>query len=160
MKTWSPHVRSIERLAFTLIATSCVAAWGMVEAAPPSTGPVPLTVPKASCGPGDHPETGLQGQVSAALRASGFKGFNCNLELIGQSKGDGANWQSTEFRNGQARVCAYHGTAFSTANRTHVGVPVIDITNATNPTPTGYLQTISMLDPWESLKVNERRQLF
>src|SRR5206468_7144011 len=88
-----------------------------------------------------------------------FHGYNCNLELIGQSKGDGANWQTTEFRNGHARVCAYHGTAFSTVNRTHLGVPVIDITNATNPTPTGYLQTISMLDPWESLKVNERRQL-
>src|SRR6266853_161447 len=60
---------------------------------------IPLTVPKASCGPNDHPETDLQGQVSAAVRAAGFKGFNCNLQLVGQSKGDGANWQSTEFRN-------------------------------------------------------------
>jgi hypothetical protein len=162
METRSPHARSVERLAFTLVAISCIAAWGLVEAAPPSTAPVPLTVPKATCGPGDHPETGLQGQVPAALRATGFKGFNCNLQLIGQSKGDGANWQTTEFRNGQARVCAYHGTAspsVSLPGRTNLGVPVIDVTNPTNPTPTGYLQTISMLDPWESLKVNERRQL-
>src|SRR5712692_7918475 len=124
-----------------------------------SDKPIPLTVPKAVCGPHDNPETALQGQVPAAMRAAGFKGFNCNLELIGQSKGDGANWQTTEFRDGRARICAYHGTAFSTANRTHVGVPVIDVTNANSPTPTGYLQTISMLDPWESLKVNERRKL-
>ena len=62
-------------------------------------GPVPLTVPKARCGPGDHPETALQGQVPAALRAAGFHGFNCNLELIGQSRGDGANWQTTQFRS-------------------------------------------------------------
>ena len=135
-------------------------ALGVVsQAAPPSSGgPVPLTVPKASCGPSDHPETGLQGQVPIGLR-NNFQGFNCNLELIGQSRGDGANWQSAEFSTGNSKVCAYHGTSFATANRTHLGVPVIDITNAGNPTPTGYLQTISMLDPWESLKVNERRKL-
>src|SRR5258708_35923714 len=140
-KTWSAHARSIERLAFTLVAISCVASWGLVEAAPPSTGPAPLTVPKANCGPGDHPETGLQGQVPAALRAAGFKGFNCNLELIGQSKGDGANWQTTEFRDEHGHVCAYHGTSFSTVNRTHLGVPVIEVTDPHDPTPTGYLTT-------------------
>src|ERR1700722_3765990 len=57
----------------------------------------PLSVPKAVCGPEDNPETGLQGQVPAALRASGFKGFNCNLKLIGQSRNDGGNWQSAAF---------------------------------------------------------------
>src|ERR1700741_964338 len=61
-------------------------------------GPIPLTVPKAKCGPNDHPETALQGQVPAALRAAGFKGFNCNLELLGQVRGDGANWQTTQFK--------------------------------------------------------------
>src|SRR6266849_4961145 len=124
--------------------------------------PIPLTVPKAVCGPHDNPETALQGQVPAAMRAAGFTGFNCNLELLGQSKGDGANWQTTEFRSGQSRICAYHGTAApsrSLPGRTHFGVPVIDITEPSAPTPTGYLTTISMLDPWESLKVNERRQL-
>jgi hypothetical protein len=136
-------------------------------------GPAPLTVPKAVCGPGDHPETGLQGQVSAALRATGFKGFNCNLDLVGQSRGDGANWQTAEFQNAGGHgnghdkkkggkddvVCAYHGTAFTTAGRSEVGVPVIDVTDQAHPTPTAYLTTTSMLDPWESLKVNERRQL-
>jgi hypothetical protein len=111
------------------------------------------------CGPGDHPESALQGQVPAYLRAAGFHGFNCNLQLIGQSKGDGANWQTTEFKDRVGHTCGYHGTAFTAANRTHVGVPVVDLTDPTNPTPTGYLTTTSMLDPWESLKVNERRQL-
>ena len=63
--------------------------------------PPPLTVPKATCGRGDHPETALQGQVPASLRAIGFHGFNCNLELVGQVRGDGANWQSDEFREQQ-----------------------------------------------------------
>src|SRR3989449_3857162 len=161
MKTGSPKAPTIERIACTVTVVVCVSIWGLAIAAPPSDGSVPLTVPKATCGPNDHPETGLQGQVPAALRATGFMGFNCNLELIGQSKGDGANWQTTEFREG-ARVCAYHGTASPTLSlpgRTHLGVRVIDMTDPTNPTPTGYLQTTSMLDPWESLKVNERRQL-
>jgi hypothetical protein len=116
------------------------------------------TVPKARCSSQDHPETGLQGQVPAALRASGFKGFNCNLQLVGQVRGDGANWQSTEFKDREHK-CAYHGTSFSTANRTQLGVPVVDVTYPSKPRTTGYLTTSSMLDPWESLKVNERRQL-
>ena len=148
---------------------------------------IPLVVPKAKCGPNDHPETALQGQVPAALRAAGFHGFNCNLELLSQTKIDGANWQSAEFReanqgrddqdgrgdgdrddrgdrNRDDTVCAYHGTAspalsLPTRNPATFGVPVIDITNPRKPVTTGFLQTTSMLDPWESLKVNERRQL-
>jgi hypothetical protein len=141
----------------------------------PPPPPPPLTVPKATCGRRDHVETALQGQVPASLRAIGFQGFNCNLELVGQVRGDGANWQTDEFReqrdafrgyqdrrdhgNRVDHTCAYHGTAFTTVGRTHVGVPVIDITNPSAPVPTSYLTTISMLDPWESLKVNTRREL-
>src|SRR5579871_437272 len=146
-------------------------------------GPAPKTVPKAVCGSEDHPETALQGQVPASLRASGFKGFNCNLRLISQSRGDGANWQTAEYRDRtfsrddddrrdgrrdrgdgfrgdtRTRVCGYHGTAFTTANRTNLGVRVLDLSNPAQPTPTTYLTTTAMLDPWESLKVNERRRL-
>jgi len=139
----------------------------------------PRTVPKAVCGPEDRPETGLQGQVPAALRAAGFQGFNCNLKLIGQSKNDGGNWQTTEFKerrqavsDGEGgdpadkplHVCGYYGSqspALSPKTRDPAtyGVRVVDLTEPRKPTLTGYLQTSSMLDPWESLKVNERRQL-
>jgi hypothetical protein len=146
--------------------------------------PIPLTVPKAKCGPNDHPETALQGQVPAALRATGFNGFSCNLELLGQARGDGANWQTTQFKQrvrghlrhdrddddgdddghdggGKTRVCGYHGTASaarSLPGRTNFGVRALDLTDARNPTITAYLNTPAMHDPWESLKVNERRQ--
>ncbi len=143
-------------LALVVLMASAI---GACSSGGSDEGPIPLTVPKASCGSNDKPESALQGQVPAALRASGFKGFNCNLELAGQSKGDGANWQTTQFKDRAGHTCAYHGTAFTTANRTNRGVPVIDITDPTKPTPTAYLTTVSMLDPWESLKVNERRQL-
>src|SRR5580765_1646595 len=60
-------------------------------------------VPKAVCGPGDKPETGLQGQVPMALRTTAFQGFSCNLQLLGQVKGEGANWQTTEWREGKGK---------------------------------------------------------
>jgi hypothetical protein len=161
---------------------SSIGLLGAEEGRRDSNKPIPLTVPKAVCGPHDKPETALQGQVPAAMRAAGFKGFNCNLELLGQSRGNGANWQTTQFkqrsrdgddddedgdRDGEhdgnrARVCGYHGTAsprLSGVGRTQFGVPVLDLTDLRNPAPTTYLTTTSMLDPWESLKVNERRQL-
>src|SRR5215813_8989982 len=120
-----------------------------------------LVVPKAKCGPNDHPESALQGQVPAALRAApgGFLGFNCNLELVSQQQNDGANWQSAEWRDqghvGQGgdkaqgtpkRVCAYHTSAAPDAgkpnpplprNPAHYGVPINDITDPTKVVTTG-----------------------
>jgi hypothetical protein len=117
------------------------------------------TVAQAHCGENDHPETGLQGQVPAALRASGFQGFNCNLELVGQSRNDGASWQHAWFQDSAGHKCAYYDTSSSTINRTHLGTVVIDVTHASHPTPTEFLTTVSMLDPWESLRTNARRQV-
>jgi hypothetical protein len=129
-------------------------------------GPPPLTVPKvASCGGSDKRESALQGQVPAALRQAGFTGFNCNLELVGQYRGEGGNWSAATFRDKAGRACAYHATAAPTTgagasrNRPTPGVPVIDITNPASPRRTMSLTTQAMLDPWESLRVNERRQL-
>ena len=122
MKLWPLRGRYSTSVRFILLALLCVgvSAFGVGPSGDrdeQEDQAVAVTVPKAVCGPNDHPETALQGQVPAALRASGFQGFNCNLQLVGQSRGDGANWQTTEFRDGR-HVCAYHGTSFSTANRT------------------------------------------
>src|SRR5882724_8976721 len=70
----------------SVVATACLAACSGDDNTPADSGPAPLTVPKVtSCASGDKAEEALQGQVPAALRASGFKGFNCNLTLVGQS---------------------------------------------------------------------------
>ena len=132
---------------------SSIALLGADNGRKDKDGSIPLTVPKAVCGPHDNPETALQGQVPAAMRAAGFKGFNCNLELVGQSRGDGANWQTTQFKqrsrddgddddddgdrdgehgNKHTRICGYHGTASPTRSlpgRTNLGVPVLDLTD-------------------------------
>src|SRR5439155_8507460 len=46
----------------------------------------PASVPKAICGPGDHTESGLQGETTVQERFSGDseRAYNCNLELVGQ----------------------------------------------------------------------------
>ena len=174
---------SIFRAAFlgTVLTgvTTGIVVLGLASATQAFADQASFVVPKAKCGPNDHPESALQGQVPASLRngPGGFKGFNCNLELISQQKNDGANWQSAEWRDqghvgpggdkaqGKPKVvCAYHTSQSPslsppTRNPAHYGVPINDITDPKKVVTTGFLQTTSMLDPWESLKVNERRQL-
>jgi hypothetical protein len=164
-------------IGFTALAAVCLSSTLPVALADEDSGGIQV-VPRAVCGAEDNPETGLQGQVPAALRAAGFKGFNCNLKLIGQSRNDGGNWQSAEFKEkrqagagqeeqgdaGTARTCGYYGSqspALSSKSRDPAtyGTRVVDLSDPKEPTLTGYLQTSAMLDPWESLKVNERRQL-
>ena len=149
----------------TAAALSCMASAALVGCGsgdddPEDPGPVPLTVPKvASCASGDKPETALQGQVPAALRAAGFGGFNCNLTLVGQHQGEGGNWSSATFTDGAGRTCAYYATAVPNANRQNPGVPVIDMSNRSAPMRIASLTTPAMTDPWESLRVNDRRQI-
>ena len=75
---------------------------------PSAARPKAATVPKATCGPLDRPETGLQGQTPLADRQSGAttQAYNCNLEKVGQFEGEGASWQLTWFDD-----CAYYDTA-------------------------------------------------
>lgn len=112
-------------------------------------------VPKATCGATDRVEPGLQGQTSLADRQSGASetAYNCNLELVGQYQGQGAEWQLTWFND-----CAYYGT-YNNAQQTTLGTVVLDVSNPASPQVTTHLQSRAMIDPWESLKVNEPRKL-
>jgi hypothetical protein len=125
-----------------------------------STRNTSATVAKAtSCAPGSNPETALQGQVPAALRASGFGGFNCNLTLVGQEAGEGGNWSAAKYTDKNNRTCAYHATAVPNATRQNPGVPVIDITDPAHPVRTASLTTPAMTDPWESLRIHNARKI-
>ena len=108
-------------------------------------------VPEAECGPGDRPETDLQGRVPPAERAIGFGGFECNVDLIGQYLGQGAGIQLASYDH-----CAYYHT--ENADGT-AGVVAVDVSDPTAPVATAFLTEAGVSDPWESLKVHARRGL-
>jgi len=119
-------------------------------------------VPKAVCGASDHTESGLQGQTTSAERAvvnghtDSERGYNCNLELVGQFRGEGAFSQ-----NGPAyfKHCAYMSTE-NDPDQSRPGVVVIDVSDPRHPVATAYLDdTPAGLNPHENVKVNQARGL-
>ncbi len=121
-------------------------------------------VPRATCRPEDRPEQGLQGQVSLVERVAGYSGSSCNLDLVSQYEGEGASWMHAAYKD-----CAYYGQAYAVtaisspdtprATLLRPGTVVMDVRDSTAPRDVGRLTTISMLDPWEALKVNTARGL-
>jgi hypothetical protein len=111
-------------------------------------------VARATCGPGSQPEpaNALQGEVTAADRDSGrsLKPYTCNLALVGNDPGPGTSWQHTWYDH-----CAYYDTKMSSG----LGVQVIDASDPAKPNTTTTLTSTAMMDPWESLSVNQRRGL-
>jgi hypothetical protein len=118
-------------------------------------------LPHAVCRPtGDRPESGLSGETTAAEIAAGApaQGFKCNTDLVGQYQGEGASWQLAAWQN-----CAYfdqrHPGSPGSSGEANPGVAVIDMTTPGTPTPTTWLNSPAMIDPWESVKVNPARKL-
>ena len=83
-----------------LLCTSIALAQGSGVA---FTGPVP----KAHCGPGDRPESGLQGETTWQERFSGDSklGYNCNLKLVGEYRDlpGRERWSDRVFYNDEKR---------------------------------------------------------
>lgn len=115
-------------------------------------------VPRARCGAGSSVETGLQGQVPKRDRDSGrsARGYRCNLALVGRYPGQGSSWVSPSTGR-----CAYLPQAFPASVATdRRGVQVVDARDERRPRLATTLTSPAFLgDPWESLKVNERRRL-
>ena len=111
-------------------AIATVALLGML----PSNSLFSADVPKAHCGRFDWTESGLQGQTTTWERESGDSegGYNCNLELVGQFRGEGAFSQ-----DGPAFLdqCAYYATENDPLQQ-HPGVVVIDVSDPRHPRPT------------------------
>ena len=145
------------RAILLLVSSPLILTCGSDNDQPAPEAPVPWTkpVPKAQCGTSDRVEPGLQGQTSLADRESGASetAYNCNLELVGQHQGEGAEWQLTWFND-----CAYYGT-YNNAQQQTLGTVVLDVSNPASPQVTTVLQSRAMINPWESLKVNDTRKL-
>ena len=118
----------------------------------------PTAVDVVDCRPGDQVETGIQGEVPLADRKSGrsTKGYNCNIDLIGQYQGQGAGIVSATYGH-----CSYTGSSFPTNFLgPDPGVQVIDVSDPANPRMTDVLSEPAMVGgTWESLKVNKERGL-
>ena len=115
-------------------------------------------VPRASCGAGALPETGLQGQVPLADRESGrsTRGYRCNVQLVSRLQGSGTSWVSA-----QEGSCVYEPQAFpASLAAPHPGVQVLDVRDPAHPVLSTSLTSPAFLtNPWESLKANPRRHL-
>lgn len=124
---------------------------GQLNASARAQAPFEGPVPRAQCGFGAHEETDIQGRVSVNDRDSGrsAEGYWCNIEPIGQA-GEGSSWQMAWYDD-----CAYYGTSYSGGE----GVQVVDVAQPDAPRITTTLTSPAMLDPWESLKVHDERQL-
>ncbi|XVQ09485.1 LVIVD repeat-containing protein [Spirillospora sp. CA-255316] len=147
--------RAAGALALAAITGSLVA--GGAERAAART-PVDTTVPRADCGPGSAPETGLQGQVPLADRESGRskQGYECNLELLSRYQGQGQGTVGASYGH-----CQYLGTILPSAvSAERPGVNVVDMSDPARPRLSDSLLSPATLGgTWETLKVHEGRGL-
>lgn len=149
-----PTVRRLRLLA--VVGAAAAVLLPLAASATAAEGP---TSPKAKCGPGSLPETGLQGEVPLVDQLSGrsMQGYRCNLELVGQYAGNGGAIMMAWYGR-----CAYMATGYSPTDPDYEqkkGVVVIDAANPRSPKETTRLQTPAMLNPWEALKANDRTGL-
>jgi len=130
----------------------------------------PLTpTPRADCGPGSRPETGIQGRVSPDDHASGraAKGFTCNTELVGQyskpnAQGTVGGFKVERYVDGAGHECAYYDTTLmwpTNALDQEGGVNVLDMADPAHPVLATRLLTPAMDTPHESLVLSQRRGL-
>jgi len=135
------------RASFRTIATAAVVAGFLGSADAQAASP-------AVCGPGDLVETGLQGQLPQADRASGraADGYTCNLREVGF-------FASTSFANFDTyENCAYYSDTIGLYSA-EGGTVVLDVSDPRHPVKTDYLTASSAKNAGESLRINRKRGL-
>jgi hypothetical protein len=125
--------------------------------------------PKAECGPGSRPETGIQGRVSREEHESGrsAEGYTCNTELVGKyvvenALGTVGGFKVERYVDAAGHDCAYYDTTLTYPTNLfdgESGVNVLDMSDPANPVLTARLETPAMLTQHESLVVNHERGL-
>src|SRR5215471_16080406 len=120
----------------------------------------PGSIPKATCGPTDHTESGLQGETSQQERFSGDSqtAYNCNLGLVGEEPQD--VYQGAYSQDGPAYydVCAYYGT--DRGATTGQGIKVIDVSDPQHPVVSTQLtDSPAALAPHETVSSNANSRL-
>jgi LVIVD repeat len=120
-----------------------------------------VATPAVACGPGSHPEPGVQGRVPAGTADNGAW---CNVTLLSH-QGTSGGFKVYRYVDSQGHECAFYDTAllFPTnainAGGTSLGVAVLDMSDPAHPVQTDTLSELPMLSPHESLNLNTRRGL-
>ncbi|HEX8083200.1 MAG TPA: hypothetical protein VF529_02855 [Solirubrobacteraceae bacterium] len=138
------------------MSTTRLAGLALLVAAALAAAPGSVAQAKspAQCGPDDRTETGLQGQVPMADRASGrsVEGYNCNLTEVGFM-------QSSSFANFDTyENCAYYSDTIGATNA-EGGTVVVDVSDPRKPVQTAYLTERAAANAGESLRVHPERGL-
>ena len=145
---------SIAAVSSLLLSASLASAQAI------SSDGFPGSIPKATCGPNDHTESGLQGATSQQERFSGDSetAYNCNLQLVGEEPQD--TYQGAYSQDGPAYydVCAYYGTDSGAA--TNQGIKVIDASDPAHPQVAAHLtDTPAALNPHETVHTNANTRI-
>src|SRR5688572_3582466 len=107
------------RNALIVLSLGLLAACSRGGSNPASAPPLvaPAATPKALCGPGSRPETGMQGRVSRAEHESGraAEGYTCNTEMVGSyatpnAMGTVGGFKVERYVDANGRDCAYYDT--------------------------------------------------
>lgn len=164
---------AVRRLLLAVTAAGLVVS-GAVLTAGSSQAELSLEgVPRATCAAGDLPETAEQGRVPAADYASGRaqQGYRCNTVEVGhhgkRSSFGSGGYKVQRYTDVTGRTCAYYDSALMVGLNLQtlltggagLGVVVLDMTDPAHPVRTANLLTPAMLQPHESLLVNEKRGL-
>jgi hypothetical protein len=171
--------RALVSLAAVVLLLGCAAvaqaghpgdrARAQASQAPFAPEPPLVATPRAECGPGSQPETGIQGRVSPEDHESGraARGFTCNTQLVGQytrpsPQGTVGGFKVERYVDAAGHECAYYDTTLlypTNALDSEGGVNVLDMTDPTRPALTARLITPAMNTPHESLVLSQRRGL-
>src|SRR5690349_8503484 len=119
----------------------------------------PGSIPKATCGPTDHTESGLQGETTEQERFGGDSetAYNCNLELVGQEPQDPYRGAYSQDGPAYYDVCAYYGTDRAATGQ---GIKVIDASDPEHPVVTANLtDTPAALNPHETVATNANARI-
>jgi hypothetical protein len=117
--------------------------------------------PLVKCGPGSHPQPGIDGRVP---EGSAKNGLNCNTKLIGHQGTEGG-FKVYRYVDPHRHECAFYDqTLLFPLNALNSGagsegVAVLDMSDPAHPKKTATLSTPPMLSPHESLNLNSRRGL-
>jgi hypothetical protein len=159
-------MRRLIRRGVGLVAVLAAGALAVPLIARAADSPAQVAVPRATCGPGSMPETGVQGRVSAADTASGraAKGYRCNTEQISHYGATGG-YRVHRYVDPAGHECAYYDTTLLFPGNLPrnlpelTGVWVLDMADPRRPVHTDSLLTPAMQSPHESLSINQKRGL-